>query len=49
MNGRKRSLLVDTLGLLIIAVVHVANVYDGDGAERVFAATQQRDIQLKKT
>jgi putative transposase len=47
-SGRKRHLLVDTLGLLITAVVHAANVYDGAGAEAVVAATARRGIRLKK-
>jgi putative transposase len=47
-TGRKRNLLVDTLGLLITAVVHAANVYDGTGAERVLATTAQRGIRLHK-
>ena len=47
-SGRKRHLLVDTLGLLITAIVHAANLYDGAGAVRVFAATVQRGIRLKK-
>jgi putative transposase len=48
-SGRKRNLLVDTLGLLITAVVHAANIYDGAGARRVFEATRQRGIQLSKS
>ena len=36
-NGRKRHLLVDTLGLLLAVVVHVASVQDRDGAKLVFA------------
>lgn len=47
-KGRKHHLLVDTLGLLITAVVHAANLYDGAGARRVFEATAQRGIRLKK-
>jgi transposase len=47
-GGRKRNMLVDTLGLLITVVVHAANVYDGVGAERVFTATAQRGIKLQK-
>ena len=47
-SGRKRNLLVDTLGLLITAVVHAANTYDGAGARRVFEVTRQRGIRLKK-
>ncbi len=38
-NGRKRHILVDTLGLLLVAVVHAANIQDRDGAARVFAPT----------
>jgi transposase len=37
-KGRKRHILVDTLGLLLVAVVHAANIQDRDGAERVFRA-----------
>lgn len=47
-KGRKRNMLVDTLGLLITAVVHAANIYDGAGAERVLEATRQRGIRLRK-
>lgn len=47
-NGRKRHLLVDTLGLLITVIVHAANLSDGHGARRVLEGTQQRGIQLKK-
>jgi putative transposase len=32
-NGRKRHLLVDTLGLMIAIVVHAANIQDRDGAK----------------
>lgn len=39
-NGRKRHLLVDTLGLLLFVVVHVASVQDRDGAKLVFAGCQ---------
>lgn len=34
-NGRKRHLLVDTLGLLLRVVVHPANLQDRDGAKLV--------------
>ena len=33
--GRKRHLLVDTLGLILIVVVHAANIQDRDGARLV--------------
>ena len=31
-KGRKRHILVDTMGLLLMVVVHVANIQDRDGA-----------------
>jgi putative transposase len=34
-KGRKRHLLVDTLGLLLIVVVHTASIQDRDGAKLV--------------
>ena len=37
MSGRKRHLVVDTLGLLLAVVVHAANVQDRDGARLVLA------------
>src|SRR5450432_1404003 len=36
-NGVKRHILVDTLGLLLAVVVHPANIQDRDGAKLVFA------------
>jgi putative transposase len=35
-NGVKRHILVDTLGLLLAVVVHAANIQDRDGAKLVF-------------
>ena len=37
-NGRKRHILVDTLGLLLLVVVHSANIHDRDGAKLVLTA-----------
>src|SRR5437764_4389615 len=34
-NGRKRHLVVDTLGLVVAAVVHAADIQDRDGAKLV--------------
>jgi putative transposase len=34
-NGRKRHLLVDTLGVLLIVVVHAASIQASDGAKLV--------------
>jgi putative transposase len=36
-NGRKRHLLVDTLGLLLLVVITAASVQERDGARLVFA------------
>lgn len=36
-KGRKRHILVDTLGLLLIVVVHTASIQDRDGARLVLA------------
>ena len=35
-KGRKRHILVDTLGLVLCVVVHSAQVQDRDGARLVF-------------
>jgi putative transposase len=32
-NGRKRHILVDTTGLLLMVIVHTANIQDRDGME----------------
>ena len=37
MNGRKRHIAVDTLGLLLAVAVHAASVQDRDGARLVLA------------
>jgi putative transposase len=34
-NGRKRHILVDTLGLLLVVVVHAANIQESEGAKLV--------------
>jgi putative transposase len=38
-KGRKRHLLVDTLGLLIAVVIHSADIQDRDGAKILFKET----------
>lgn len=38
MNGRKRHLLVDTIGLVLKAVVHAADIQDRDGAKLLLEA-----------
>ena len=41
-TGRKRHILVDTLGLLLSVVVHPADVQDRDGARLVLAQARRR-------
>jgi transposase len=41
-NGRKRHILVDTLGLLLVVVVHAANVQDRDGLALVCRRLRRR-------
>jgi putative transposase len=47
-NGRKRHLVVDTLGLVVAAVVHAADIQDRDGAKRVLGKLVGRFPRLKK-
>lgn len=46
-KGRKRHLAVDTLGLLLVIVVHAANVQDRDGAKLVFMKLANRFSRLQ--
>ena len=39
-NGRKRHLLVDTIGLVIMVIVHAADIQDRDGARLVLEAIE---------
>jgi putative transposase len=45
--GRKRHVLVDTLGLLLAVVVHPANIQDRDGAKLVLAKLAGRYRRLR--
>src|SRR3982751_1689341 len=47
-NGRKRHLVVDTLGLVVAAVVHSAGLQDRDGAKLVLKKLVGRFPRLKK-
>ncbi len=47
-NGRKRHLLVDTLGLLLAVTVTVAAVQDGDGARLLLRNLPGRCKKLRK-
>ncbi len=46
-KGRKRHILVDTMGLLLMAVVHAANVQDRDGAKWVLEKATQCFTRLR--
>lgn len=46
-KGRKRHILVDTMGFLLMVVVHVANIQDRDGAKQVLEKAKQKFSDLK--
>jgi putative transposase len=46
-SGRKRHLLVDTLGLLLAVVVHPANIQDRDGAKLVLEKVREQLPRLQ--
>jgi putative transposase len=48
LSGRKRHLLVDTLGLLLKVVVHAANIQDREGAKLLLAPVQGLFPRLEK-
>ena len=47
MTGRKRHLVVDTLGLVVAVVVHPADIQDRDGARLVLAKLVGRFRRLR--
>ena len=47
MTGRKRHLLVDVLGLVLLVIVHAASVQEQDGAKRLFERIQGRHPRLR--
>ncbi len=48
MNGRKRHILIDTIGLLLTVTVHPADVQDRDGARLLLAGLTDRFPRLAK-
>lgn len=46
-KGRKRHLLVDTMGLIMICIVHSAHVQDRDGAKWVLARATFDFVRLR--
>lgn len=47
-KGRKRHILVDSLGLLLVLVVHAANIQDYDGARQVLQQAPNKSSRLQK-
>ena len=47
-KGRKRHLVVDTLGLILVVIVHSAGIQDRDGAKLVFEEMVRRGFQRMK-
>lgn len=45
-KGRKRHIVVDTMGLLLLVIVHRASIQDRDGAKLVLAALKGRFRRL---
>lgn len=45
--GRKRHVLVDVVGLLLVVVVHAASVQDREGAKAVLAQLAHRFLRLR--
>jgi putative transposase len=46
-KGRKRHILVDTLGLIITLVVHAADIQDPAGGKQVLSKLGRRCMRLK--
>jgi len=46
-NGRKRHVIVDTLGFVLTVVVHAANIHDSKGVELVFRRMKESFVGLK--
>lgn len=46
-KGRKRHIVVDTLGLLLLVVVHAANIQDRDGAKTVLERVKAKFSRLQ--
>ncbi len=47
-KGRKRHIVVDTMGLIMIVVVHAANIHDSKSAQFVISELRGRFSQLVK-
>ena len=47
-KGRKRHIIVDTMGYILIVLVHAANLYDGHAARKVLTALFSKMDTVKK-
>jgi putative transposase len=47
-KGRKRHILVDTLGLILVCIVHTADIQDRDGAKLVLAELETSRPKIQK-
>lgn len=47
-KGRKRHIIVDTMGLILVVVVHAANIHDSKSAQRVISELRGRFNRLVK-
>ena len=47
MTGRKRHILVDVLGLVLMIVVHAASTQEQDGAKQVLESVKDRHPRLQ--
>ncbi len=47
MNGRKRHIVVDTLGLMLTVLVHSADIQDRDGAKALLGRLKGRFVRLR--
>ena len=47
-KGRKRHIVVDTLGLLLAVVVHAANLQDPEGAKKVLEKLKGKFPRLQR-
>ena len=47
-KGRKRHIIVDTMGYILIVLVHAANIYDGHAARKVLTALFSKMDTVKK-
>ena len=47
-QGRKRHIVIDTLGLILVAVVHPANIHDSKGAYGVLSRLKEMNYRRMK-